>query len=662
MVRGRLGFRYQPALDGVRGVAVALVLLFHGGFTWMPGGYVGVSVFFTLSGYLITSLALVEHEQTGGVDARAFYARRIRRLLPASLLCLVAVSLMAWRGWFLDDTDLRRDLWGALLQVANWVDLASGDSYADLVSTGQAAGSPLDHYWSLAIEEQFYWVWPLALLLLLRLRPAGRCWAFGGLAVTGALLAAGIAAGFGADAAYWATPARLGEILVGAALAVVLHHRPRALPPATGLLAPAGLIVIVWAANTWPSGRGPAYDGWLPVFALASAALIVGLQVRSPWRRLASWRPLVALGAISYGVYLFHWPIFLAIDERTGLPIGALFAVRVTVTLAVAVLSFVLLERPIRTAASSGWVTARAGLVGAAAVALAIAVVPLGRQLATSSGDGTAAADRGADLAVVSTTSSPPAAPLAAVVTPTTSVASTTVAAPSTVPSLPAALTRPVRVLVVGDSTAMATGDGMVEWARDHRDIAEVSVVAAPGCGFVRAGEITDDFDDLSDACTEVFDEELPETVAAEVPDVVLAMVTLTDVLDRVWVEGEVPLVATDDLFVDRLTAEYTSATQRLLDDGVGKVLWVAPPTPDLPASGSMLRAVDPLIRQRYREVLAELESAFPGRAVVVDLAAWMASTTDPPDREDGLHYSEAGARELADRYLGPVVVAEAAL
>ena len=141
-----------------------------------------------------------------------------------------------------------------------------------------------------------------------------------------------------------------------------------------------------------------------------------------------------------------------------------------------------------------------------------------------------------------------------------------------------------------------------------------------------------------------------------------LAMVTLTDVLDRVWVEGEVPLVATDDLFVDRLTAEYTSATQRLLDEGVGKVLWVAPPTPDLLATGSMLRAVDPLIRQRYREVLAELESAFPGRAVVVDLAAWMASTTDPPDRADGLHYSEAGARELADRYLGPVVVAEAAL
>ena len=189
-----------------------------------------------------------------------------------------------------------------------------------------------------------------------------------------------------------------------------------------------------------------------------------------------------------------------------------------------------------------------------------------------------------------------------------------------------------------------------------------MSVVAGPGCGFVRAGKITDDFDELSDACTELFAEDLPETVAAQGPDVVLAMVTLSDVLDRVWVEGEEPLVATDDLFVDRLTAEYTMATQRLLDEGVGKVLWVAPPAPDLPPYGAMLRAVDPVIRQRYRDVLAELESAFPGRVVVIDLAAWMASATDPPDRSDGLHYSEGGAHELADRYLGPVVVAEAAL
>ena len=164
------GFGHQPALDGVRGLAVVMVLVFHAGFGWMTAGYVGVSVFFTLSGYLITSLALVEHDGRGKLDVGAFYGRRLRRLLPASLLCLAAVLVMAAAGWFLDDEHVRRDVWGALLQVANWVDLGSGQSYADVVAGGRTAGAPLDHYWSLAIEEQFYWLWPLALLGMLRLR------------------------------------------------------------------------------------------------------------------------------------------------------------------------------------------------------------------------------------------------------------------------------------------------------------------------------------------------------------------------------------------------------------------------------------------------------------------------------------------------------------
>ena len=112
-------FARQPALDGVRAIAVALVLLFHQG--WLSGGYVGVSVFFTLSGYLITSLALVEHDRTGRLDVRAFYGRRVRRLLPASLACLVGVVVLAFTGVFDAVEHLRRDLWGALLQVYNWV-------------------------------------------------------------------------------------------------------------------------------------------------------------------------------------------------------------------------------------------------------------------------------------------------------------------------------------------------------------------------------------------------------------------------------------------------------------------------------------------------------------------------------------------------------------
>ena len=118
--------RREPALDGLRALAVIAVLLFHGGVSWMTGGYVGVSVFFTLSGFLITSLLLREASTSGRVDAGRFYARRARRLLPASLLCLAAVCLLAGAGAFAGVGGLRRDVLGALLQVFNWVQLASG--------------------------------------------------------------------------------------------------------------------------------------------------------------------------------------------------------------------------------------------------------------------------------------------------------------------------------------------------------------------------------------------------------------------------------------------------------------------------------------------------------------------------------------------------------
>ncbi|HRD99921.1 MAG TPA: acyltransferase, partial [Ilumatobacteraceae bacterium] len=149
---------HQPALDGVRAVAVAVVLLFHLGLSWMPGGYLGVSVFFTLSGFLITALVVREVEHTGRVSIGAFYTRRLKRLLPASLTCLAAVSVLGAAGVWTGVANLRRDLLGALLQVANWVQLLAGESYTELQSKRAGIISPLDHYWSLAIEEQFYWL------------------------------------------------------------------------------------------------------------------------------------------------------------------------------------------------------------------------------------------------------------------------------------------------------------------------------------------------------------------------------------------------------------------------------------------------------------------------------------------------------------------------
>ena len=207
---------YQPALDGTRAVAVSLVLLFHAGFTWMSAGYLGVSVFFTLSGYLITSLLLAEMDQSGNVAMGAFYGRRVRRLLPASLLCIVLIIAARQLGAFSRVAHLRADIIGALLQVFNWVRLAGSSSYADLFAGG-ATGltSPLEHYWSLAIEEQFYWLFPGVLLLLARwARRRGHSVTAPVAALTLVFcLAAPVIAGvFGPDAAYWATPARLAAV------------------------------------------------------------------------------------------------------------------------------------------------------------------------------------------------------------------------------------------------------------------------------------------------------------------------------------------------------------------------------------------------------------------------------------------------------------------
>jgi peptidoglycan/LPS O-acetylase OafA/YrhL len=285
--RRRHQFAHQPALDGVRGLSIVLVLLFHGGFSWMAGGYVGVSVFFTLSGFLITRLLIREHADHGRINVVRFWGKRIRRLAPASIVCLVGVAVLGAAGAFGDAPTLGRDLVGAVVQLANWFELASDVTYSEQVLDLQ---SPLAHYWSLAIEEQFYLLWPLAMVAVLRRRRPDRV--IVGLAVAAGLAAPIIAAVWGSRAAYWSTPSRIGEILIGAALAAVLDQRHQRPPRWVALLALPALVTIVWAATQWSSGSGPAYDGLFPLFALASAALILSLQVSSPLRRAMAFRYL----------------------------------------------------------------------------------------------------------------------------------------------------------------------------------------------------------------------------------------------------------------------------------------------------------------------------------------------------------------------------------
>lgn len=344
----RVAMPYQPALDGVRAIAVLLVLGFHLQWPWVSGGYLGVSVFFTLSGYLITSLLLGEQARHSTIDLGTFYERRLRRLAPAALATILFVAVAAAFGLYEQSRALRSGLLGALLQVENWVELFGGRSYADLF----ADPNPVAHFWSLSIEEQFYWIWPIIMIgigaKVVRQHRNHLVAVLATFWVITAISAPLTAWWWSPSAAYFATWARLPEILAGAVLAAVLA-RVRVRPGADAL-AVLALVVILAAAALTPDGRGWPYQGGLPVFSLVSALLIFGLQAPGPVRSALGVSALVWIGRRSYGIYLVHWPIFILLDaRRTGLDGFSLDALRLAVTFALAALSFRYLEQPIRT-------------------------------------------------------------------------------------------------------------------------------------------------------------------------------------------------------------------------------------------------------------------------------------------------------------------------
>jgi peptidoglycan/LPS O-acetylase OafA/YrhL len=355
-VKGERG--YQPALDGVRAVAVIGVLLYHAGVGGLPGGFLGVDAFFVLSGFLITSLLLTEYAAHGRIRLGAFWLRRARRLLPALLLVLV-VTVLCYRTVLAgeDLTLLRGDALAALLYVANWRMIYRGDDYFALTATP----SPLQHTWSLGIEEQFYLLWPLLLIGLFVLLPQRARWRA---LVLGCLAGAGISAVLAAvtftpadvNRVYFGTDTRAEALLVGCALAAVLA-RPRTgtpswVPDVVGAAGLAGLLGLAWLWTHADGGDAWLYRGGLAFAALAAAAVIAHatLSPQAPLSALLALPALVWVGRISYGLYLWHWPLYgLITRDRTGLYGFSLLSVRLAVTLAVAAVSYALIEQPIRT-------------------------------------------------------------------------------------------------------------------------------------------------------------------------------------------------------------------------------------------------------------------------------------------------------------------------
>jgi peptidoglycan/LPS O-acetylase OafA/YrhL len=336
---------HAPALDGVRGLAVAAVVVFHAGApTWLPGGFLGVSLFFTLSGYLITSLILTEVDSTGRLALGAFWARRIRRLVPAMLLTLGGVLLLRIFVALPDRTS--GEVIGGLTYSSNWFAVAHQASYAELFR----APSALAHLWSLAIEEQIYIAVPLFVWLVCHRRPDALRRSLAVLsiaAIAGSLVGAWVSAD--RTLVYFGTHTRAGELAAGVLLALVVPFgtAPRR-RPATGW-GIVGLIVHLALWRFAAIGDGWLYAGGLTACALASVAIIDAAMRPGMIARLFNNSGLRWLGRISYGLYLAHWPVTVALHpSRFDWNPTVLFVLRAALSLLIAAVSARWFESPIR--------------------------------------------------------------------------------------------------------------------------------------------------------------------------------------------------------------------------------------------------------------------------------------------------------------------------
>jgi len=363
---------FRPDIEGLRGVAVLLVVLFHSGLIALPGGFIGVDVFFVISGFLITGLLIREHDRSGTVRLRAFYARRVRRLLPAGMVAL-AVTLVAASLILapLDRPGAALDAAATALSIGNIrFALAEGDYFATV-----AAPSPFLHFWSLAVEEQFYFVWPALVLVAARARlPRVGVGTMLAIVFAASLVANLVVSAIAVNWAFYSLPTRAWQLSLGGLLAVGAVPLARIPGLVSATAAWLGLAALVATAIVL-DGSIPYPGAVALVPTLAAAALInAGMTARGPGRLLAT-APLRFLGRISYSLYLWHWPLLVlpAVALEAEPPVDVRLAL-VGLAVAVAWLSWRCIEEPFRT----GFPTlarypGRTVLAGSTAVVLVVA-------------------------------------------------------------------------------------------------------------------------------------------------------------------------------------------------------------------------------------------------------------------------------------------------
>src|SRR6266849_5758489 len=377
---------YRPGLDGLRAIAVIGVLLYHAGVSWMPGGLLGVDLFFVISGFLITSLLVAELQRSGSIAMVAFYRRRARRLLPA-LAAVLAFTLVGMA--LVRPGDLVRfgsDVLASIGYVTNWWFVVQHRSY--FVASGRP--SPFQHLWSLAVEEQFYILWPLALLVLWRVltrakslagargRTASRSLArIGRYAVGAACISAGWMAyiavrenlPYGADTSrvYFGTDTHASGLLLGVAAAAFLaawygplwQQRPGRMGRAAfDLAGTAALAAAGWAMFRTNEFSPGLYRGGFLAFAAAAAVAVTAIsRPGAVLEKVLGSKPARWVGTRSYGLYLWHWPVFVYTRPQLDVPLTgtANVLLRLALTVALAETSFRLVEQPIRTLGLRTW-------------------------------------------------------------------------------------------------------------------------------------------------------------------------------------------------------------------------------------------------------------------------------------------------------------------
>jgi len=647
---------YFPALDGIRAVAVVAVLLFHGGFSWAVGGYLGVSTFFTLSGFLITSLLLAERSATGSIALRAFWLRRFRRLLPASL---VALALVLAFGVFaasdLQRTNLQGDVTAALAYVANWRFVLAGQGYNAIFS----GGSPVQHFWSLAIEEQFYFVYPLlAWVLLRKLRFSDRRFAVVLAALTAASVAFPFVLAFTPDRIYYGTDTRAAELLVGGLLAVALNQRAiterlaasRTMQVAAATAGAVALLVCLQLWRVAANDADPAnllYRGGLFAYSLFSALIILAaLLPIGPIRGLLALPVPRWIGQVSYGVYVYHWPIFLWIDAKLdSWGQAERFALKVTLTFALAAVSAAIIERPIRSGRRLVGIPSFA-LAPVVIIALVAGAVQLTSTAPLAENDFEAQQQQLRIELEARAASLPP---------------------PTTVLGKPPR----ARIATFGDSTALKTGFGLNSYYIKSDTADFVPGFTPLGCSIMRGNKrrTNDGVGGNQEDCDQ-WETTWQRELDRYQPNVAVIQVGPWEVADQ-RVPSDDKWRSLGDPNVDEiLLTNMVGVTDMFAAVGTTAV-WLTLPTigPDLttpkryPEQGqSAVRdhgnGGEPQRKDRFNELLRELHRLRPDKSTIVDLGGWLEeSGSDRRLRPDGVHFGTEEAEEASEKFLGPAIV-----